>query len=149
LKLLLPELPYSKFLAQNECVVKWLTAFVIVRIEPFDVLLRRNLAATRWASRLPGQNEWDLWRAEIRLQERILSFSDSHGKAALMLCEGLVHLLLEQHVITKEKALEMIEGVADLVRETEDNLRSAKSRAAHPDVGGLIDSIAQSIEASD
>jgi len=33
---------------------------------------------------------------------------DSHGQAALMLCESLLHLLVEQNVITKEKAIEMI-----------------------------------------
>ena len=43
--------------------------------------------------------------------------SDPQGRVALMLCETLFHLLVEQGVITKEKAIEAIEGVAELTRE--------------------------------
>jgi hypothetical protein len=43
--------------------------------------------------------------------------SDPQGRVALMLCESLFHLLVEEGVITKEKAIEAIEGVAELTRE--------------------------------
>jgi hypothetical protein len=47
-----------------------------------------------------------------------MSPSEPHGQAALMLCESLLHLLVEEGVITKTKALEAIEGVAEFARET-------------------------------
>ena len=43
--------------------------------------------------------------------------SDPQGRVALMLCEALFHLLVEEGVITKAKAMEAIEGVAELTRE--------------------------------
>jgi hypothetical protein len=33
-----------------------------------------------------------------------MSSSDTYGQAALMLCESILHLLVEEDVITKEKA---------------------------------------------
>jgi hypothetical protein len=43
---------------------------------------------------------------------------DPHGQVALMLCESLLHLLVEQHVITLEQAIEAIDGIAELTHET-------------------------------
>jgi len=43
---------------------------------------------------------------------------DPHGQVALMLCETLLHVLVEQRVITRDTAIEAIEGVAELTRET-------------------------------
>jgi hypothetical protein len=37
-----------------------------------------------------------------------------------MLCESLFHLLIEEGVITKAKAIEAIEGVAEPTREIEE-----------------------------
>lgn len=42
---------------------------------------------------------------------------DTHGKAALMLCESLLHLLVEEGIIAKTKAIEAIGGVAEMARE--------------------------------
>ena len=42
---------------------------------------------------------------------------DPHGRVALMLCEALVHALVEERVLTKGKALSVIETVVDLRRE--------------------------------
>ena len=42
---------------------------------------------------------------------------DPQGRVALMLCESLIHLLVEESVIAKQKALEAIEGVVELARE--------------------------------
>jgi hypothetical protein len=42
---------------------------------------------------------------------------DPHGQVALMLCESLLHILVEQHVITREKAIEALDGLAELTRE--------------------------------
>ena len=46
--------------------------------------------------------------------------SDPQGRVALMLCETLFHLLVEERVITKQNAIEAIEGVAELTREMAD-----------------------------
>lgn len=43
--------------------------------------------------------------------------SDQQGRVALMLCESILHVLVEENVITKEKALDAINTVADLTRE--------------------------------
>jgi hypothetical protein len=44
---------------------------------------------------------------------------DPEGQASLMLCEGILHLLVEERVITKGRALEAINGVLELLRESE------------------------------
>jgi len=46
---------------------------------------------------------------------------DPHGQVALMLCESLFHVLVEQQIITREQAIEAIEaieGIAELTCET-------------------------------
>jgi hypothetical protein len=43
-----------------------------------------------------------------------------------MLCESILHLLVEEDVITKEKALDAIERVTELARET---IRRGQKRA--------------------
>ncbi len=47
-----------------------------------------------------------------------------------MLCESLLHVLVEERVIPKEKAIEAIEGVVELVREMGDEAETNRSRAA-------------------
>jgi hypothetical protein len=49
-----------------------------------------------------------------------MSFADPQGRVALMLCESILHLLVEERVVTKEKALEAINTVAELTREMAD-----------------------------
>ena len=39
------------------------------------------------------------------------------GRVALMLCESIRHALVEAGIISKTKAIETIEGVAELTRE--------------------------------
>ena len=43
--------------------------------------------------------------------------SDPQRRVALMLCESLFHVLVEEGVLTKAKAMEAIEGVVELTRE--------------------------------
>ncbi len=62
--------------------------------------------------------------------------ADPDGVVALMLCESLLHVLVEEGVITKERAMGAIETVSELTREmTEDvtscNARSLIQRIAH------------------
>lgn len=43
--------------------------------------------------------------------------SDPHGQAALLLCENLLHVLVEQRVITREAALSAIESAREVMQE--------------------------------
>ncbi len=42
---------------------------------------------------------------------------DPHGQAALMLCEGLALLLIERGAITREEAVDVIDGLVELKHE--------------------------------
>ena len=48
-----------------------------------------------------------------------MSVPDPDGQLSLMLCESILHILVEEGVISKEKALEAIDGVVELGRENE------------------------------
>ncbi len=52
------------------------------------------------------------------------------GEVALMLCESLLHVLVEERIITKEKAIEAIESVVELTREMAQDGRATRSRPA-------------------
>jgi hypothetical protein len=62
-----------------------------------------------------------------------------------MLCESLIHLLVEEGVIAKEKALEVVEGVAQLACELAE-------RDANPDrkrAAAIAEAIAASFRLKD
>ena len=42
---------------------------------------------------------------------------DPQGEVALLLCESLLHVLVEEGLIPKERALEALEGVAEVAEE--------------------------------
>ena len=65
---------------------------------------------------------------------------DPDGQVSLMLCESIFHILVEEGVISNEKALDAINGVVELTRENDDigQRRSASRSAAQ-----LIEAIAQ------
>lgn len=71
--------------------------------------------------------------------------SDPQGRVALMLCESLFHLLVEEGVITKAKAMEAIEGVAELTRE----MAEAGNPIASSIETDLIEAIAKSFALKD
>jgi hypothetical protein len=75
-----------------------------------------------------------------------MSNSDPQGRVALMLCESLFHLLAEEGVIAKVKAMEAIEGVAELTRETTESGRPEIARSV---ATGLVEAIAQSFALKD
>jgi hypothetical protein len=63
-----------------------------------------------------------------------------------MLCESILHLLVEEGVITKTRALDAIEGVTELAREmTEHDESRANSCAAVT----LVEMIGESFAAKD
>jgi hypothetical protein len=70
---------------------------------------------------------------------------DPQGRVALMLCESILHVLVEEGVITKLKALEAINTVAELTQEmAEGNPTDAPHIAA-----GLVQAIADSLALKD
>ena len=71
---------------------------------------------------------------------------DSGGQVSLMLCESILHLLVEERVITKERALEAINGVAELAREIDE---TGKRLTANCSAATLIEAIAQSFALKD
>lgn len=56
--------------------------------------------------------------------------SDPEGQVSLMLCESILHVLVEEGVIPKAKALEAIDGVVELARENEIGRRRSDGRSA-------------------
>jgi hypothetical protein len=72
---------------------------------------------------------------------------DSHEQVALLLCESLLHLLVEQRVLSREAALNAIESVLELTEESTE-------AATLPEVGSvsptaLIERIAATFAAKD
>jgi hypothetical protein len=65
---------------------------------------------------------------------------DPDGQVSLMLCESILHILVEEGVISNEKALEAINGVVELTREN-DNI--GQRRSASRSAAQLIEAIAQ------
>jgi hypothetical protein len=53
----------------------------------------------------------------IDKDRKAMSPSDPQGRVALMLCESVLHVLIEEGVLTKAKAIEAIETVVELTRE--------------------------------
>ena len=74
-----------------------------------------------------------------------MSAADTHGKAALMLCESLLHLLVEEGIIAKTKAIEAIEGMAEVAREDIDDEQTSENGTG---VVTLIETIAESLAAN-
>jgi hypothetical protein len=75
-----------------------------------------------------------------------MSSPDPHGQVALMLCESLFHVLVEEGVLSNERVIEAIEGVADVVGETaERDVTSGPQRTA----ATLVETIAASFRFKD
>jgi two-component system, cell cycle response regulator CpdR len=65
-----------------------------------------------------------------------------HGQVSLLLCESLLHLLIEEGLITRGRALDAVETVAEVTREMAEMDPASNSVAA-----GLADAIARSLAA--
>ena len=70
---------------------------------------------------------------------------DPQGRVALMLCESVLHVLVEEGVLTKAKAIEAIETVLELTREMADGNPSVEAHIA----ADLVKSIAESFALKD
>jgi hypothetical protein len=65
--------------------------------------------------------------------------SEHDGQVSLILCESILHLLVEEGVISNEKALETIEGVLELARESD---KIGQRRSTSHSAVQLIEAIA-------
>ena len=81
-----------------------------------------------------------------RIGKRCHESDEPYGEAALMLCESLLHLLVDEGLIAKEKALEALEGVAELAGERPENDARAESK---PGFASLVEAIAASFKLKD
>jgi hypothetical protein len=70
---------------------------------------------------------------------------DPQGRVALMLCESLLHVLVEEGVLSKAKAIEAIETVAELTREMADGNPATEAYIA----AEFVKSIAESFSLKD
>jgi hypothetical protein len=53
-------------------------------------------------------------------EEKGMMSRDPDSQVSLMLCESILHLLVEERVITKERALEAINGIVELLQESDE-----------------------------
>ena len=60
-----------------------------------------------------------------------------HCEVALMLCESLIHVLVEEGILTKAKAIEAIETVAELTHEIAESAPSVTNQIAVDLVEGI------------
>ena len=70
---------------------------------------------------------------------------DPHGQAALMLCESLIVLLVEEGVIDRDQAVDAIEGVIEVKQEIAGTSESVIVSVASI---RLLRAVAQSISAA-
>ena len=66
--------------------------------------------------------------------------ADSQGAVALMLCESILHLLVERGVITRATAIEALETVGDATREMANDDPTVANRAAADLVAAILES---------
>ena len=71
---------------------------------------------------------------------------DPHGQVALLLCESLLHVLVEQRVISREAALSAIESVHEL---TEESVEATAVEICDVSPTSLIERISVSFAAKD
>ena len=79
--------------------------------------------------KLPLDNGWEA-----------MTSRDPQARVALMLCESLIHVLVEEGVLSKANAIEAIETVAELTREMANGNPAVEAHIA----AGLVKSIAES-----
>ena len=112
------------------------------------VLERYSVLAARPFHRLIvlGADQYpNIENLHVDEEREAMSFADPQGRVALMLCESILHVMVEERVITKEKALEAINTVAELTREiAEGNPTVAPQIAAD-----LVRAIAESFALKD
>lgn len=82
----------------------------------------------------------------MSLNSHVIHPTDPHGLTALLLCESVIHVLVEAGVIPKVTAMEAIKTVIELTRELADAHPNVTS---HTTAAGLITGIAASFALKD
>jgi hypothetical protein len=82
----------------------------------------------------------------VAQKKKLKSEPDPRAQVALMLCESLLHSLVEDGVITNEQALNVIDTVVDLAHEVT-TLGSARSNSQAPSASIIIEAIRRSFDA--
>ena len=80
-------------------------------------------------------------------REAVMKSSEPQCEIALMLCESLMHLLVEEGVIAKHKAIAAIEGVAELASDLPENGNTSAGQTRKAAV--LVETIAESFRLKD
>ena len=106
--------------------------------------MRRRSGPIAETARYPVRQGTTGLRTSARAPRSSSIFSegpDPHGQVALLLCESLFHLLVEQGILSHQAVLEALEGVAELIEEAADQeSQPFNARAA----AALIDTIRES-----
>ena len=81
-------------------------------------------------------------------QKKLQSAPDPHGQVALMLCESLLHELVESGLLTKAQALGVIDTVVELAHEAAESDRPlATARGGMRSAAVTIEAIRKSFVA--
>jgi hypothetical protein len=86
----------------------------------------------------------------VAQQKQLESEPNPHGQVALMLCESLLHELVEKGVIIKAQALNVIDTVVELAREAAESdrpLASARGKTQRRSATVIIEAIRKSFVA--
>jgi len=86
----------------------------------------------------------------VAQKKHLDSQPDPHGQVALMLCESLLHELVENGVITKAQALGVIDTVVELAQEAAESdrpLGSARGGTQGRSASVIIEAIRRSFVA--
>jgi hypothetical protein len=75
----------------------------------------------------------------------VAEYRDAYGEVALLLCESLLHVLVEEGVISKGKALCVIDTVVELTRE----MAEYEARPAAKTAARIAETIAKSFAMND
>jgi hypothetical protein len=77
----------------------------------------------------------------------------AQGGLVLMLCEAILHVLVEQHVLEKEHAIDAIDGVADIIAGFAEadggNIHTQRDLLTLSECAAILNSMRESFEAHD
>jgi hypothetical protein len=77
----------------------------------------------------------------------------AQGGLAVMLCEAILHVLLERRVLEKDMAIEVIDSIADIVAElaTADarNMHATRESLTAAECSAILNSMRLSLQAHD
>lgn len=69
-----------------------------------------------------------------------------HGEVALMLCEAILHVLVERGVLTKDDVIEVLDGVSGIVTELAEQPPAARGGSRAIESRKVIEAVRASFE---